>query len=60
MQELTRANIEAMADYLARSTDLEHKRDLNVYLSAPTDKKADILSALWKKYGHTITVIRGE
>lgn len=58
MKELTREQLEAMADYLARSTATEHKRDLNIYLSAPADKREDILSELWNKYGHFITTVK--
>lgn len=53
MEKLTRRQLTAIADYLCTHT--EHRAELNAYLTAPADKKEEILLAIWDRYGDRIT-----
>ena len=55
MTELTREQLEAMADYLSRSTVSGHRQALEDYYSSAPEERAEKLSALWDKYGHFIS-----
>lgn len=55
MQKLTHEQLRAMADYLTASTHAELRGELTRYLTAPADKKEELLSELWERYGDRIT-----
>ena len=43
-----------MAEYLTASTHAELRGELTAYLTAPADKKQDILADLWARYGDRV------
>lgn len=44
-----------MADYFTSSTHYDLREELTEYMTAPADKKEELLSQLWDKYGDHIT-----
>lgn len=55
MTKLTPIQLEAMADYFTSSTHYDLREELTEYMTAPADKKEELLSQLWDKYGDRIT-----
>lgn len=55
MDKLTPAQLEAMAKYMTSATHSEMRGELNEYLTAPKEKKDELLLELWRKYGDRVT-----
>lgn len=51
---MTEKELTAMADYLTGAEHSYLRGELNRYLTAPADKKEEILSELWDRYGDRI------
>ena len=54
MNTPTKRELEAMAHYLTSSTHSELRGELRAYLTAPADRKQDLLAELWARYGDRI------
>ena len=56
MEKLTRRQTEALADYLTAAEHSSDREKLNEYLTAPAEKREEILAELWETYGHRVSV----
>lgn len=55
MQKLTQTQLNALAEYLTSARHTELRGKLSEYLTAPADKKEELLSELWELYGDKAT-----
>lgn len=51
---MTERELQAMAEYFTSATHYELREELTAYLTAPADKKEQLLADLWEKYGDRI------